>query len=140
MESAPSRRACLEESKHFLCTCERCMSKKDLSRGFVCPWCKVGTVFPTTNASSKTIHEWATDCAQRGIAPRNKLFGCNKCDLFDPVQDFRELEKLEKALEKEFRRWEGEVEAGNAQFGRSSGTMKVGISCGGEKLLHSRIF
>lgn len=40
LESVPSRRKHLNDSKHFVCSCDRCMGEKDLSRGFRCPRCE----------------------------------------------------------------------------------------------------
>jgi len=46
LESTATRRAGLEESKHFVCSCERCNGRMDYCRGFSCPGCRVGNVFP----------------------------------------------------------------------------------------------
>lgn len=42
LESVPSRRKHLKDSKHFVCDCARCSGAKDLSRGFRCPACTTG--------------------------------------------------------------------------------------------------
>mmetsp|Transcript_54089 Transcript_54089/g.118429 ORF Transcript_54089/g.118429 Transcript_54089/m.118429 type:complete len:474 (-) Transcript_54089:102-1523(-) len=39
LESVIARRKHLKDSKHFVCTCVRCIAERDSSRGFRCPKC-----------------------------------------------------------------------------------------------------
>merc|ERR1712232_106074 len=44
-----NRRNELHDTKRFWCTCERCQNGvEDLSRGFICPKCREGTIFAFT--------------------------------------------------------------------------------------------
>lgn len=45
LQSSPVRRWDLHETKRFWCSCERCASTQDISRGLWCPKCHKGIVF-----------------------------------------------------------------------------------------------
>ncbi|CAD7933185.1 unnamed protein product [Amoebophrya sp. A25] len=129
LESAQSRRNCLEESKHFVCTCERCRSGADLSRGFLCPWCKVGCIFPNVDQATPkftlTKEEDSTD--ENSVMKEHQRaapFQCNQCDKFHWESDWGGLWKAEKESEKLFKNWETLIEKNNRVYGSAQGTVK----------------
>lgn len=65
LESVPARRKHLKDSKHFVCTCARCSSPRDTSRGFRCPGCGICSFF----------------CARPGATGTGELAGaiCEQC-------------------------------------------------------------
>eukprot|EP00392_Amoebophrya_sp_AT5.2_P010636 g10701.t1 len=92
LESAPSRRQCIAGS--------------DFSRGFLCPWCKIGTLFPP-------------------VGLEREAFYCNRCQKFDWETEWSRLERQEKELEKLFKSWETQIEKSNKQHGGNLGTVKA---------------
>ena len=100
-KAAHIRRDILEKSKHFICTCERCGPHEakagdclDYSRGFCCPRCKIGVIFPDTLNTSES----------------GAYFRCNNCIEFDHKLDGQKLCKAERDLEKKFKYWKAEIE------------------------------
>lgn len=72
LQTAPSRRWELHETKRFWCTCERCKAGElDLSRGLTCPKCGEGKVFakvpkggPQKNADLLKDHLVDAECTK----------------------------------------------------------------------------
>eukprot|EP00397_Hematodinium_sp_SG-2012_P015230 GEMP01015505.1.p1 GENE.GEMP01015505.1~~GEMP01015505.1.p1 ORF type:complete len:443 (+),score=56.24 GEMP01015505.1:86-1414(+) len=87
LESTASRRSGLEESKHFLCMCERCNAEFDMSRGFLCPGCHEGTIFPPNE-----------DPPESAVCP--------KCGRAPTLDEWGKISHMEKQLEKRVREWE----------------------------------
>ena len=86
----------------------RCIAGSDFSRGFLCPWCKIGTLFPP-------------------VGLEREAFYCNRCQKFDWETEWSRLERQEKELEKLFKSWETQIEKSNKQHGGNLGTVKVSI-------------
>merc|ERR1719248_224705 len=73
-------------------------ANKDLSRGFLCGYCKAGTIFPQcTNANQPPGQPF--------------IIKCDTCDQFDMRLDWKKISKEEKHFEKLFTNWESEIEA-----------------------------
>lgn len=89
LESTISRRNGLEESKHFVCMCERCTEPLDTCRGFVCPQCREGSIYPPNDS----------------ICQADKPARC-QCGHIVGEQEWSGLLALEEELEKRVRDWE----------------------------------
>jgi len=92
LRSAPERRWDLHSTKHFWCTCHRCNGESDLSRGFVCPRCRSGTVFGPAPGCGP---------AKSQLPPRGDLFTvvCGKCGHRITKAEAAKLTAQEKALQ-----------------------------------------
>lgn len=63
LESVPSRRKHLKDSKHFVCTCVRCSADIDSSRAFRCPLCPGSIFFSPNLAEARANASEAADVA-----------------------------------------------------------------------------
>jgi len=63
LESVPARRKHLKDSKHFLCSCQRCSAACDMSRGFRCPGCGDWGSF-RSQSSTDSSYEFAGSSCQ----------------------------------------------------------------------------
>lgn len=89
LESTHSRRHGLEESKKFVCTCERCTEPFDTSRGFLCPACRRESIFPPNDVEEKQDKPGTCTC---GYAVSD--------------DEWTKLVKIETQLDKRLKEWE----------------------------------
>jgi len=91
LRSGPERRWDLHETKYFWCACERCNGKLDLSRGFLCPACRAGTVFAPAPGSGPARAQLPVQGDLAGVS-------CGACGHSLSREEAEKLGKYEGAL------------------------------------------
>eukprot|EP00914_Ancora_sagittata_P016479 GHVO01032762.1.p1 GENE.GHVO01032762.1~~GHVO01032762.1.p1 ORF type:complete len:568 (+),score=61.75 GHVO01032762.1:38-1741(+) len=114
-EPTPLRQHSLEATKDFTCTCARCLSPSDLSRGFRCPRCRRGTVYLSADAGTSRDRippavnsQSVKDCSSSASLPR--LERCVKCKCALTHTERTNMLKLEKRLIRHLRRLQSDTD------------------------------
>lgn len=128
IESAPTRVRSLDESKHFICDCERCTQNLDYCRGFLDPVTKRDTLFPLSACSQQTKQKWNPNEPLPLKLVKNVASApdCNKFEIFelDPTSQYYKTLQLhwpqmldeEKKLDNLYKSWDEKKEERGAHI------------------------
>lgn len=104
LEAIPARRKHLKDSKHFVCTCVRCTSSQDRSRGFRCPSCGEQALFPSKAqaqdppAVADDLVDSTCECCKEGLTKAQATLLLSEEKWLE-----QKLDTIEKRMEKSSR-------------------------------------